>query len=140
MVVPTAAVAMVVGGVALTNVGAAISLALIVIGSGMFFIGMILPMLSEFEIGVTSFRGKLRKRDEEVKSSLGPHAEGLLHAAIARAGSEGAGKELFEKAVVDAYMQWSKVRSEGPAGAVREFIAGQAGSGEVAPSTQSEGS
>lgn len=140
MVVPTAAVAMVVGGVALTNVGDAISLALIAIGSGMFFIGMILPTLSEFEIGVTSFRGKLRKRDEEVKSSLDPHAEGLLNAAIARAGSESAGKELLEKAVVDAYMQWSKVRSEGSAGAVHEIITGQAGSGEVAASTQSEGS
>ena len=91
---------MVVFGVA-AGLSDTVSVALIAIGSGMFFVGIFLPVLSEFEIKATGFKAKLRERDEEVRSTLEPHTQTLLHAAEALAGNPQAGKELLERACGD---------------------------------------
>ena len=80
-----------------------VAIALIAIGSGMFFVGIFLPVLSEFQIGPGGFSGKLRERDQEVQ---------------ALAGSPEAGRELLERALVETYMGWQEAKREGPAEAV----------------------
>jgi hypothetical protein len=95
-----------------------ISVALIAIGSGMFFVGIFLPALSEFQIGPGGFSAKLRERDEEVQATLEPHAEGLIRAAALLAGNPEAGRELLERALVETYLGWQQAKREGPAEAV----------------------
>lgn len=99
-----------------------VSIALIVVGAGMFFIGMLLPTLTEFQIGPGGFSAKLHQRDDEVRTALSPETEGLLKLAIQLAGGEERGQELLEKALVETYMQWSQARVEGPAETVRTQI------------------
>jgi hypothetical protein len=94
------------------------SVALIAIGSGMFFIGLFLPVLSEFQIGPGGFSAKLRERDQEVRTSLEPHTDGLLRAAAALAGDPVAGKQLLEQALLETYLAWQDAKREGPAEAV----------------------
>jgi len=98
---------------------AAISIALIAIGAGMFFISMLLPTLTEFQIGPSGFSAKLRQRDAEVEASLSPESEGLLRLAVQLTGGEKSGQELLERALVETYMRWSQAKRDGPAEAVR---------------------
>lgn len=111
------AVVMVIFGAA-AGLGDTISIALITIGSGMFFIGIFLPVLSEFQIGPGGFSAKLRERDHEVRESLEPHADGLMRAAAALTGDPTAGKELLEQALLETYLTWQSAKREGPAEAV----------------------
>jgi hypothetical protein len=99
-----------------------VSIALIVIGSGMFFVGIFLPVLTEFQIGPGGFSGKLRERDQEVQATLEPHTEGLMHTAELLAGNPEAGKELLERALVDTYLQWREAKQEGPVDSVRRRL------------------
>jgi hypothetical protein len=113
-----------------------ISVALIAIGSGMFFVGIFLPALSEFQIGPGGFSAKLRERDEEVQATLEPHAEGLTRAAALLAGNPEAGRELLERALVETYLGWQQAKREGPAEAVirrLEQLAPVSVAGTVAP-------
>ncbi|HEY8808516.1 MAG TPA: hypothetical protein VIM28_00720 [Solirubrobacterales bacterium] len=43
----------------------------------MFFVGIFLPVLTEFQIGPGGFSGKLRERDQEVQATLEPHTNSL---------------------------------------------------------------
>jgi hypothetical protein len=95
-----------------------VAVALIAIGSGMFFVGIFLPVLSEFQIGPGGFSGKLRERDQEVQATLEPHTNSLTLAAAALAGSPEAGRELLERALVETYLGWQEAKREGPAEAV----------------------
>ncbi len=108
-----------VGCGAFAGLGDAVAVALIVVGAGMFFIGMILPTLAEFQIGVKGFSGKLRERDREFQATLDPDAERLMQTAIDLAGNPEAGKELLERALVDTYMRWRQAKRDGAADAVR---------------------
>lgn len=96
----------------------AVAVALIAIGSGMFFVGIFLPVLSEFQIGPGGFSGKLRERDQEVQATLEPHTNSLTLAAAALTGSPEAGRELLERALVETYLGWQEAKREGPAEAV----------------------
>jgi hypothetical protein len=96
--------------------------ALIVIGAGMFFIGMLLPTLTEFQIGPGGFSAKLRERDEEIQATLDPHSESLMRTATALAGSEEEGEELLEQALVETYMRWRKAKSEGATETVGKLL------------------
>jgi hypothetical protein len=116
--IAAASVVMVVCGAFVASLSDAVALALIVIGAGMFFIGMLLPTLSEFEIGPGGFSAKLRERDEEIKATLDPDTENLMHAATLLAGGGAAGKELLERALAETYLQWKQAKREGPADAV----------------------
>ena len=131
------ALTMVVFGVA-AGLSDTVSVALIAIGSGMFFVGIFLPVLSEFEIKATGFKAKLRERDEEVRSTLEPHTQTLLNAAEALTGNPQAGKELLERALVETYLGWQEAKREGPTEAVIKRIEGLAptfsASAEPAPS------
>lgn len=95
-----------------------VAVALIAIGSGMFFVGIFLPVLTEFQIGPSGFSGKLRERDQEVQATLEPHTNSLTLAAAALAGSPDAGRELLERALVETYLGWQEAKREGPAEAV----------------------
>jgi hypothetical protein len=113
-----------------------ISVALIAIGSGMFFVGIFLPALSEFQIGPGGFSAKLRERDEEVQATLEPHVEGLMRAAALLAGNPEAGGELLERALVETYLGWQQAKREGPAETVikrLEQLAPVSVAGTVAP-------
>jgi hypothetical protein len=111
------AVTMVVFGAA-AGLSDTVAVALIAIGSGMFFIGIFLPVLTEFQIGPGGFSAKLRERDHEVRATLEPHTDGLMRAAAALTGDPVAGKELLERALLETYLGWQDAKREGPAEAV----------------------
>jgi len=117
LALPVVSVAMV-GCGAFAGLSDAVAVALIVVGAGMFFIGMILPTLTEFQIGVKGFSGKLRERDQEFKATLDPDSERLMSAAIDRAGNAEVGEELLKQALVDTYMRWRQAKRDGAAEAV----------------------
>ncbi len=131
MVLPAVALAMVAIGIALT--GQAVSLPLIVVGSGMFFVGMMMPALTEFQIGPTGFSAKLRERDLDFQAVLGPEAEQLVRTGTWLAGDPMAGRDLAERALAETYMHWpqdSGVTAVSPSNAVRERMV------ELAPPAQ----
>jgi hypothetical protein len=99
-----------------------VAIALIVVGAGMFFISMLLPMLSEFQIGPAGFSAKLRERDAEVRASLEPQADSLREAAVGFADDAKGGEELLERALVETYLRWRQAKDEGPAEAVRKRL------------------
>lgn len=113
---PVVAIAMVVYG---TVAPAAVAVALIVLGAGMFFVSMLLPILTEFEVGLGGFKVKLRDRDAEFQATIDPDAEGLAKIAASLAGNPQAGKELLESALVETYMTWRDAKKQGVAAAVR---------------------
>jgi hypothetical protein len=117
---PVVALAMVAWG-AFDRAGT-VSIALIVVGAGMFFIGMLLPTLTEFQIGPGGFSATLRERDREIRASLEPDAESLMHTAASLAGSPEAGRELLDQALVETYLRWRQAQHEGPANAVRRIL------------------
>jgi hypothetical protein len=121
------AVVMVVFGAA-AGLNDTVAVALIVIGSGMFFIGISLPALTEFQIGPGGFSAKLRERDREVQATLEPHTESLMRTAIQLAGNPDAGRALLDQALVETYLRWQQAKSEGPAEAVLRHL------GDLAPS------
>jgi hypothetical protein len=131
LALPVVALGMVVWGTITDS--AVVSVALVVIGAGMFFIGMLLPSLTEFQIGTSGFSGKLRDRDWEIRSTLDPDSGSLLQLAIQLAGSEANGKELLERALVETYVRWSQAQREGPADAVRQHLQELAPLAEQAP-------
>jgi hypothetical protein len=104
-----------------------VAVALIVVGSGMFFVGIFLPVLTEFQIGPGGFSAKLRERDAEVRATLEPHTESLMGTAALLAGSPEAAKELLSRALVETYLQWQQAKSEGPAETVLKYL------GDLAP-------
>jgi hypothetical protein len=99
--------------------GEAIQIAFIVIGAGMFFIGALMPTLTEFQVGPTGFSAKLRERDLDFRAVLGPDSEQLVRTGAWLAGGPEAGKELLERALIETYMRWPQERGD-PANAVRE--------------------
>jgi hypothetical protein len=125
---PVAAAAMVVYGI-FSGLAGTVAVALIVVGSGMFFISMLLPTLTEFQIGPSGFSAKLRERDQEVKATLEPESDDLLRTATMIAGNPKAGKELLDRALVETYMRWQDAKREGPADAVRRRL------GDLAPAS-----
>ena len=92
---------MVACGAFLTDLTDAVAVALIVVGAGMFFIGMLLPTLTEFQIGPGGFSAKLRERDEEIQATLDPDSDRLLQIATQLAGSQKDGEQLLERALVE---------------------------------------
>jgi DNA-directed RNA polymerase specialized sigma24 family protein len=109
---------MVAVGVLLNN--DTVSVTLIVIGAGMFFIGALIPTLTEFQVGPTGFSAKLRERDLDFHTVLGPEADRLVRTATWLAGGAEAGRDLAERALIETYMRWPQERIDNPADAVRE--------------------
>jgi len=109
-----------------------VAIALIVIGSGMFFVGIFLPVLTEFQIGPSGFSAKLRERDAEVQASLEPHTEGLMRTAALLAGTPQAGRELLDRALIETYLRWQDAKQEGPAEAVLRHLS------ELAPGSATQ--
>jgi hypothetical protein len=123
---------MVGGGVAMYHFQA-ISLALIVIGAGMFFIGAILPTLSEFQVGPTGFSATLREREQDFRAVLGSETDQLTKTGAWLAGGPEAGKELLERALAETYLRWPDERDHNPADAVRERMVEMAPPASAAP-------
>jgi hypothetical protein len=111
-----------------------VAIALIVVGSGMFFVGIFLPVLTEFQIGPGGFSAKLRERDHEVQATLEPHTESLMSTAALLAGSPEAARELLDRALVETYLRWQQAKSEGPAEAVLRHL------GDLAPAVVADAS
>jgi DNA-directed RNA polymerase specialized sigma24 family protein len=99
-----------------------VAVALIVVGSGMFFIGMLAPSLSEFKIGPGGFSAKLRDREREMQSALEPDAKSLARTATWLTGSPESGKELVEQALIETYLHWPEAKRDGAADAVRKRL------------------
>lgn len=97
-----------------------VSVTLIVIGAGMFFIGALIPILTEFQVGPAGFSAKLRERDDDFHTVLGPEADQLARTATWLAGGPEAGRDLVERALIETYMRWPLERADDPADAVRE--------------------
>jgi DNA-directed RNA polymerase specialized sigma24 family protein len=117
-------------GIGLSDHAPSVSIALVVIGAGMFFIGTMMPTLSEFQVGPTGFSAKLRERDQEFQAVFGPNADQLARIGTWLAGSPEAGKELVERALVETYMRWPQSQHTDPADAVRQRMV------EMAPPAQ----
>lgn len=115
------------------GMASAIAVPLIVIGSGMLFISILLPTLTEFQIGPSGFSAKLRQRDQEIKTTLEPESASLLRTATELAGNPDAGKELLNKALVETYMRWQEAKEDGPAETVRKHL-GELANAAVKPS------
>ncbi len=131
---------MVAVGVALT--GEAVSLPLIVVGSGMFFIGMVMPTLTEFQVGPTGFSAKLQDRALDFRTVLGAEAEQLIRTGTWLAGDPAAGRDLAERALVETYMHWPQgvVAGAGdPTNAVRERMVELAPPAAATPPRSPEG-
>jgi hypothetical protein len=128
LTLPVAAAAMAIYGM-FSGLAGSVAVALIVLGSGMFFISMLLPTLTEFQIGPGGFSAKLRERDQEIKATLEPESESLLRTATELAGNPEAGKKLLDQALVETYMRWQQAKQEGPADAVRRHL------GDLAPAS-----
>lgn len=126
------------GAVFTNHLTDAVAVALIVVGSGMFFIGMLLPTLTEFQVGPGGFSAKLRERDREVRATLDPSSDDLLQTAVRLAGDEKNAEELLERALVETYMRWSQAKREGPAEVVREQLRDLVASSSQATSSARE--
>lgn len=126
------------GAVFTNHLTDAVAVALIVVGSGMFFIGMLLPTLTEFQVGPGGFSAKLRERDQEVRATLDPSSDDLLQTAVRLAGDEKNAEELLERALVETYMRWSQAKREGPAEVVREQLRDLVASSSQATSSARE--
>jgi hypothetical protein len=127
VLVPAVGLLMLGAGVFLTGLTDAVAVALIVVGAGMFVVGILLPALTEFEIGPGGFSAKLRERDEEVRAALEPDAEQLARLALWLSGERDAGKELAERALAETYVRWPEARRAGPARAARRRLVELAG-------------
>lgn len=112
LAVPLVGLLMVAAGVLLPGLGDSVAIALIVVGAGMFLIGTLLPVVSEFEIGPGGFSAKLREQDEEVHEALSPDAQQLAGLATWLAGGRGAGQQLAERALVETYLDWPTARED----------------------------
>lgn len=110
-----------------------VSVALIVVGSGMFFVGALLPTLTEFQVGPTGFSAKLRERDLDFQASFGPEAEQLMRVGTWLAGGTEAGRDLVERALTETYLRWPYERANDPAGVVRERMVEMAPPATAAP-------
>lgn len=117
---------------AFAGLGDTVAIALIVMGSGMFFVGIFLPALTEFQIGPSGFSAKLRERDAEVQATLEPHTDGLMRTAAMLAGTPEAGRELLDRALIETYLRWQEAKQEGPAEAVLRHL------GELAPGSATQ--
>jgi hypothetical protein len=121
-------------GVFVVPEGGTVAVPLIVLGSGMFFVGIFLPVLTEFQIGPGGFSAKLQERDQEVRATLEPHTESLMRTAALLAGTPEAGRELLDRALIETYLRWQQAKSEGPAEAVLKHL------GELAPAPTTDAS
>ncbi len=128
---PAVALIMVAAGAGIGVAGNApsVSIALVAIGAGMFFIGTMMPTLSEFQVGPTGFSAKLRERDQDFEAVFGPNADQLARIGTWLAGSPQAGKELAERALIETYMRWPEAHAD-PTDAVRKRMV------ELAPPAQ----
>lgn len=117
---------------------ASVSIAMVVIGAGMFFIGTMMPTLSEFQVGPTGFSAKLRERDEDFQTIFGPNADQLARIGTWLAGSPQAGKELAERALIETYMRWPEAHTD-PTDAVRQHMVELAPPAQPAPATPQPG-
>jgi hypothetical protein len=101
----------------------------------MFFIGALAPTLSEFQVGPAGFSAKLRERDRDFTSVLGPEAESLTRIGTWLTGNPDAGRELVERALIETYMRWPQDRAGNPVDAVRERMVDLAPPANTGPST-----
>jgi DNA-directed RNA polymerase specialized sigma24 family protein len=122
IVVPIASLAMVAIGAFAHGLATPVALALIVVGSGMFFIGALAPSLSEFQIGPGGFSAKLRDREREMQATLEPDAKSLAHTATWLTGSAESGRELVEQALIETYLRWPDAKRDGATDAVRKRL------------------
>jgi DNA-directed RNA polymerase specialized sigma24 family protein len=120
--VPVVGFLMLVAGVVLTGLTDAVAIALIVVGAGMFLIGILLPALTEFEIGPGGFSAKLRERDDEARVALEPDSERLGRIAMWLSGDPSAGKALAEEALAEIRVHWQESRREDPRAAARRRL------------------
>jgi hypothetical protein len=116
-----------------------VAIALIVVGSGMFFVGIFLPVLTEFQIGPGGFSAKLRERDHEVQTTLEPHTESLMRTAALLAGDAEAGRQLLDQALIETYVRWQQAKHEGPEEAVLRHLGDLAPALAVDPSAPAPG-
>lgn len=100
-----AGLAMVAVGAFATGLAEAIAIALIVVGAGMFVLALLLPAVSEFEIGPGGFSAKLREREARLK----PEGDRLSQLAGLLAGGPAEAEELLRRAIAETYLASGEV-------------------------------
>lgn len=100
------------------ELGETVAIALIVLGAGIFLVGVLLPLVSEFQIGPGGFSAKLRERDREFEAALSAEQLSLSRLGAWLAGDHAEGKRLAEEALRATYLTWRQARGN-PSEAVR---------------------
>jgi hypothetical protein len=93
-------VAMVALGVVITSLPEGIAIALIVVGAGLFMLALLLPVVSEFEIGPGGFSAKLTRREQALQGE----GDRLAQLAGLLAGGEAEAEDLLRRAIAEAYL------------------------------------
>jgi hypothetical protein len=118
--------AMLLAGVFLADLPQSTGVGLIVVGSGIFLVGVLLPLVTEFQIGPGGFSAKLRERDREFQSAVSPQAHNLETLAVALAGDPTEGRQLAEKALAGSYGDWTRAESADPVEEARRRLVAMA--------------
>jgi hypothetical protein len=92
--------AMVALGVVITSLPEGIGIALIVVGSGLFMVAILLPFVSEFEIGPGGFSAKLGARQQALQGE----GDRLAQLAGLLAGGSAEAEDLLRRAIAEAYL------------------------------------
>ena len=104
-----------------SGLAGSVAVALIVLGSGMIFVSMLLPTLTEFQIGPSGFSAKLRERDQEVEATLEPESgEPAAHRRRRWPGAPRRAGSRLDKALVETCMRWQQAKQDGPADTVAQ--------------------
>jgi hypothetical protein len=122
-------VAMVALGVVITSLAEGIAIASIVVGAGLFTVALLLPYLSNFQIGPSGISGTLDHREEVLRRESDRLAQlaGLLDGGQAEA------EELLKRAIAEAYLARGEPSEEVRRKLVEHAPEGPAGPGAAPP-------
>jgi DNA-directed RNA polymerase specialized sigma24 family protein len=90
-------------GIIATGTPKEIGVTLIVIGAGLFTVGVTLPLLRGFKVSASGFEATLRERDAAFEASVRPRQDELLHLAAWLSADPEAAPRLLEAALAHAY-------------------------------------
>lgn len=116
----TVGIVLVAVGILLGTDQEAVAIALIAIGAGQVTMGVLLPRLSEFEIGPGGLKAKLRERDAEVTPIIEQDGERLGRLAAFLAASPADAPQVAQEALAETYAELR--RTADPAGDARRRV------------------
>jgi hypothetical protein len=90
-------------GVAPIGTATQVGVALIVVGAGLFTVGVTLPLLSGFKVSAGGFEATLRERDVAFRTAVAPEEQRMLQLAALLGTDPSAAPRILEQALARAY-------------------------------------